>query len=70
MAVRIMSMKNYNNSIRNRTRDLPTCGALPKPTALRRAPFVTVEGFESFGHISPWPPAEILSTPGLEHYAK
>jgi hypothetical protein len=35
---RIISMKNSNDIIGNRTRDLPTCSALPQPTALRRAP--------------------------------
>jgi hypothetical protein len=33
-----MSMKNSNATIGNRTRDLPTCGVLPQPTALWRAP--------------------------------
>ena len=33
-----MSMKNSNDTIGNRTRDLPTCSAVPQPTALRRAP--------------------------------
>jgi hypothetical protein len=37
-AGRIMSIKNSSNIIRNRTRDLPTCSALPQPTALPRAP--------------------------------
>ena len=41
-ARRIMSMKN---SIGDRTRDLPTCSAVPQPTAPPRAPhlpFVTI----------------------------
>ena len=29
----IMLMKNSNGTIRNRTRDLPTCSAVPQPTA-------------------------------------
>jgi len=29
----IMSMKNSNDTIGNRTRDLPTCSAVPQPTA-------------------------------------
>jgi len=29
-------MKNSNETIGNRTRDLPTCSALPQPTALPR----------------------------------
>ena len=32
-----MSMKNCNDTIGNRTRDLPTCSAVPQPTALPRA---------------------------------
>jgi hypothetical protein len=32
-ARRIMSMKNSNDTIGNRTRDLPTCSAVPQPTA-------------------------------------
>ena len=31
-------MKNSNDTIGNRTRDLPTCGAVPQPTAPPRAP--------------------------------
>jgi hypothetical protein len=34
----IMSMKNSNDIIRNRTRDLPACSAVPQPTAVLRAP--------------------------------
>jgi len=30
---RIKSMKNSNETIENRTRDLPACNAMPKPTA-------------------------------------
>jgi hypothetical protein len=33
-----MSMKNSNNTIGNRTRDLPACSALPQLNALPRAP--------------------------------
>jgi hypothetical protein len=29
----IMSMKNFNDTIGNRTRDLPACSAVPQPTA-------------------------------------
>jgi hypothetical protein len=32
-AGRIMSMKNSNDTIENRTRDLPACSAVPQPTA-------------------------------------
>jgi hypothetical protein len=37
-ARRIMSMKNLNYTIRNKTRDLPVCNAVPWPTAPPRAP--------------------------------
>jgi hypothetical protein len=33
-----MSMKNSNDTIGNRTRDVPACSAVPQATALRRAP--------------------------------
>ena len=33
-----MSMKNSNDTIGNRTRDLPACSAVPQPTAPPRAP--------------------------------
>ena len=33
-AGRILSIKNFNNTIGNRTSDLPTCSAVPQPTAL------------------------------------
>ena len=33
-------MINSNDTIGNQTRDLPTCSAVPKPTALPRAPFI------------------------------
>jgi len=36
-AGRIVSMKNSNDIIWNRTRDLPTCSAVPQPTAPPRA---------------------------------
>ena len=42
-ARRIMSMKNSNDTIGNWTRDLPTCGAVPQPTALRRVPHIPVK---------------------------
>jgi len=32
-------MKNSNDTIGDRTRDLPVCSAVPQPTALPRAPF-------------------------------
>jgi hypothetical protein len=33
-------MKNLNDSMVNRTRDLTACGAMPQPTAPSRAPDV------------------------------
>ena len=38
-AGRIMSMKNSNDTIGNRTRDLPTCSAVPQPTAPLRVKY-------------------------------
>ena len=37
-AGRIMSIKNSNDTIGNRTCDLPTCSAVPQPNAPLRAP--------------------------------
>ena len=37
-ARRIMSMKNSNDTIGNRTRDLPTCSTVPQPSAPLRTP--------------------------------
>ena len=37
---RIMSKKNSNDTIGNRTRDLPACRAVPQPTGPQRAPSV------------------------------
>jgi len=31
-------MKNYNDTVGNRTRDLPVCSAVPQPTTSHRAP--------------------------------
>jgi len=39
-ARRIMSMKISNDTMGNRTRDIPACSALPQPTAPPRAPHV------------------------------
>jgi hypothetical protein len=33
-----MSMKNSNNIVGNRTRDLPACSTVPQPAAPRRSP--------------------------------
>ena len=38
VAGRIMSMKNSNYTIENRTRDLPPCSAMHQPTAQPRVP--------------------------------
>ena len=35
-----MPMKNSNDTIENRTRDLPACSAVPQPTAPPRAPYL------------------------------
>jgi hypothetical protein len=40
-----MSMKNSNDTIGNRTRDLPACSAVPQPTAPR---FLQVPGYTTF----------------------
>ena len=39
----IMSMKNSNDTIGNRTRNLPTCSAVPQPTALLRDPILDMK---------------------------
>jgi len=39
-AGKIMSMKNFIDTIGNRNRDLPTCSVVPQPTAPPRAPFI------------------------------
>jgi len=40
---RIMSMKNSNDTIGNRTRDLPPCNAVPQPTAPPRDLFYNLK---------------------------
>jgi hypothetical protein len=40
-AGRITSIKNSNDTIGNRTRDLPACSAVPQPTAQPRVPCAT-----------------------------
>jgi len=42
VAGRIMSMKNSNDTIGNRTRDLLTCSAVSQPTALPRVPNIYI----------------------------
>jgi len=49
-----MSMKIFNDTIGNRSRDLPTCSAVPQPTALPRYMWVdglTIEGMPYFALI-------------------
>jgi hypothetical protein len=41
-AGRIMSMKNSNDTIGNRTRYLSACSAVPQPTALPCASFINI----------------------------
>jgi hypothetical protein len=38
-ARKIMWMKNSNNTIGNRTRDIPACSAVPRPTSPPLAPY-------------------------------
>jgi hypothetical protein len=42
-------MKNSNATIENRTRDLPSCSAVPQPTAPPCAPGIFVKHF-LYGH--------------------
>jgi hypothetical protein len=46
-AGRIMYIKNFNDTIRNRNRDLPACSAVPQPTAPPRAPVSPVPQFNT-----------------------
>ena len=39
-------MKNSNDTIGNRTRDLPACSAVPQPTAPPRAPEISKMTFK------------------------
>jgi hypothetical protein len=41
-------MKNSNDAIGNRTRDIPVCSAVPQPTAPSRAPSMHVGGKKKF----------------------
>jgi hypothetical protein len=50
-AGRIMSMKNFNDTIGNRTRDLPACSTVPQPTVPPRAPFCPVLYFKKMKYI-------------------
>ena len=42
-----MSIKISRDNIGNRTRDLPTCSAVPQPTTLPRVPYNGVSGGQS-----------------------
>jgi len=48
-------MKNFNDTIGNRTRDLPACSAVPQPTAPPRAPL------HCNGNINPLTPKDPYS---------
>jgi hypothetical protein len=56
-AGRIMSMKNSSDTIRNRTRDLPACSAVPQPTAPPSAPRLNKWWAVklAIGHNTAWP---------------
>ena len=50
-------MKNSNDTIGNRTRELPVCSAVPQPTALPRAPYAVryslfVLGYKRVQHVT------------------
>jgi len=47
-AGRIMSMKNFNDTIGNRTRDLPACSAVPQPTAPLRVPVLCMQYTQNY----------------------
>ena len=48
-ARRIVSMKNSNDTIGNRTRDLRACSAVPQPTAPPRTQLTAVPGLRMSG---------------------
>jgi len=53
-----MSLKNSNDTIGNRTRDLPACRTVPQPTAPPRAPnthpqVMPIQTFEKFSQQTP-----------------
>jgi hypothetical protein len=55
-AGRIMPMKNFNDTIGNRTHDFSTCSAVPQPNALPRAPTVwRARGNLLLPATCPWP---------------
>jgi hypothetical protein len=44
-------MKNSSDIIKNRTRDLPACSAVPQPTALPRAPSRNMNHIKAIGFV-------------------
>jgi len=44
-------MKNSNDTIENRTRDLPACSAVHEPTVPPRAPVFWIDGFKNVGQV-------------------
>jgi hypothetical protein len=50
VAGKIMSMKKSNDTIGNRTRNLPACSAVPQPTALPRAPILQCTAQKNIKH--------------------
>ena len=65
MAGSITSMKNSNDTIRNRTRDLPACSAVPQPTAPHHAPsipYIAVKIVVILAHVM----LEMLNLPLVE----
>ena len=60
-AGRIMSMKNFNDSIGNRTHDLPVCSAVTQQTAPPRASIlIKMIWIESNSVITPWKPTGLM----------
>jgi hypothetical protein len=45
-----MSMKNSNDTVGNRSRDLPVCSAVPQPLRHRGMQKYFFEMFSEFGH--------------------
>ena len=45
-------MKNLENSIGNRIRDLPACSVMPQPTAPPGAPVLSYSDFRTLGTVA------------------
>ena len=71
-AGRIMSIKNSSDSTGNRTRDLPTCSAVPQPTAPPRAPLFTSQymNLNCWCQIRQFNPSVSQSAPGRGKFSK